>query len=268
MRRFERVDLGYEAAVTLVTGDSSVVVVYVNALGTSQSQWDDVLAQLSGHTTITYDRAGIGASSPLPPHLRTPRTLGDLAEELRTLLNNLGVDTPPVLVGHSKGGLIALMYATRYPTHTAGLVLVDSTVLSHLEVGHWPDSEDGDGSSRLDLTRSQAELPTGQWPSIPAVVVASAIGRWLRLTPDEAEEYAPLTIEQVEERWQQGQRLLATNLDALLVIADHAGHDIPSDQPALISASIDAVVGAIKTGSPVTIPDSRLHAAGGTSPAG
>ncbi|MEU0541920.1 alpha/beta hydrolase [Nocardia sp. NPDC005978] len=269
MRRFDKVDLGYEVAVSPVSGDSLVPIVFINALDTSQDQWDDVLTHLPGQPTITYDRPGIGASGPLPSHLRDqPRTLGDLADELRVLLDKLGIDTPHLVVGHSIGGLIALKYSERYADNTAGIVLVDATTLDHLGASTWPEHEGGEdkpGSSRLDPIGSFAEIQDAVWPPTPAVVVGSAVGRWLRLTPDEAEEYGPRTPEELDEQWQQGQQLLAEKIDALLVVADHAGHDIPTDQPELIAVGILAVIRAIDDRSLVTIPAAQLRSAGGST---
>jgi pimeloyl-ACP methyl ester carboxylesterase len=54
-----------------------------------------------------------------------PRTAGRIADELRTLLDRTGVRPPFLPVGHSFGGLVALIFAHRFRSETAGLVLVD-----------------------------------------------------------------------------------------------------------------------------------------------
>ena len=71
---------------------------------------------------ITYDRAGMGSSDPGP--LPTPE---HTIKELKNLLNKTGAPGPYVLVGHSLGGLIARLYALKYPHQVAGLVFLDST---------------------------------------------------------------------------------------------------------------------------------------------
>lgn len=136
------VDVGYQLAASVSNGDASVPVVFVNALGTAQDQWDQVLPRLYRQTTVTYDRPGIGMSDPLPSHLAgQPRTFGALADELRGVLDKLGIESPHVVVGHSLGALIAMVYAARYGACTAGLVLVDGTTLEHLKGGSWPTYE-------------------------------------------------------------------------------------------------------------------------------
>ncbi|MFD4406692.1 alpha/beta fold hydrolase [Nocardia sp. NPDC058499] len=271
MRRFETVDIGYELSVSLSPGDDdSIPVVFINALGTAQDQWDQVLPRLYLHTVLTYDRPGIGRSDPLPPHLADqPRTIGALADELRQLLDTLGISSPHVVVGHSLGALIARMYTARHGSHVAGLVLVDPTTRQHLAETGWPDRDggtDSPGSSLLDISASITELGTAIPPPVPAVVLASAPGRWLRLTPAQAAEYAPRTPEQLDAQWQDGQHRLAASLGphALLVVADWAGHHIATDQPELVAACITAAVAAAHGARPVSIPAAQLRYAGGS----
>lgn len=231
---------------------------------------DQVLPRLYPHTTVTYDRPGIGRSAPLPPGLiDQARSFGALADELHCLLQKLAVETPCVVVGHSIGGLIAMIYAAHYSAHTAGLVLVDTTTEHHLANSIRPAREGGDsepGSSILDIQTSISEITGAVWPSVPAAVVASAPGRWMRLSASAAAEYAPLTVEQLDQQWQNGQRELAEKLNALLVVADWANHHVATDQPELVAASISAVVAAVGDDRPVTIPAAQLRYAGGSCP--
>jgi pimeloyl-ACP methyl ester carboxylesterase len=69
----------------------------------------------------SYDRAGFGWSDAGP----MPRMAGRIVDELRTLLDRAGVPPPFLPVGHSFGGLVALIFAHRFRRETAGLVLVD-----------------------------------------------------------------------------------------------------------------------------------------------
>jgi len=55
-----------------------------------------------------------------------PRTVRDLVSELHGLLSAAQVPTPYVLVGHSLGGLIALLYARTYSSYVRGIVFVDA----------------------------------------------------------------------------------------------------------------------------------------------
>ena len=46
-----------------------------------------------------------------------------MAEQLHTLLRNAGVPGPYIPVGHSVGGMNMLVFANRYSSEVAGLVL-------------------------------------------------------------------------------------------------------------------------------------------------
>jgi pimeloyl-ACP methyl ester carboxylesterase len=55
-----------------------------------------------------------------------PRTSVRIADELRTALRNAGIAGPYILVGHAFGGDNVRVFADRYMSEVAGLVLVDA----------------------------------------------------------------------------------------------------------------------------------------------
>ncbi len=72
------------------------------------------LAAATGRRTVAFSRFGHGQSGP-PPRPRTPSFMHDEAlEVLPDLFAGLGL-THPVLVGHSDGASIALIYAAHHP---------------------------------------------------------------------------------------------------------------------------------------------------------
>lgn len=104
------------------TGNGSPTIVLDAALGASSLSWSLVQPELARLSRVcSYDRGGFGWSDPGP----MPRTADRIAEELHTLLERARVPPPYVLVGHSFGGLVALIFASRFRTVTSGLVLVD-----------------------------------------------------------------------------------------------------------------------------------------------
>lgn len=79
------------------------------------------LAVATGGRALVYDRQGYGRSDPMTAP-RHPRYLHDEAwQVLPALLDAAGIDRA-VLIGHSDGGSIALLFAAEYPGRAAGVV--------------------------------------------------------------------------------------------------------------------------------------------------
>ncbi|MDP2876897.1 MAG: alpha/beta hydrolase [Holophaga sp.] len=83
----------------------------------SIAQWRDfpeTLARQTGLPALVYDRLGHGTS----PALSEPRTMHYLEEEALVVLPRMlaccGIENP-ILVGHSDGGSIALLFASKFP---------------------------------------------------------------------------------------------------------------------------------------------------------
>src|SRR5262245_31328525 len=106
------------------TGKSDPTVVLIAGGGDFSFDWGLVQPDASRFARVcSYDRAGLAWSDPGP----TPRTMRQEAYELHTILKAARIKAPYVVVGHSLGGLIARVYAERYPEEVAGIVLVDPT---------------------------------------------------------------------------------------------------------------------------------------------
>ena len=92
----------------------------------SVAMWRDFpqkLAAASGARVIALSRAGYGHSDPYP-EARTPRYMHREGEEmLPAFLDALGIERP-LLVGHSDGGSIALIFAGAFPSRPAGVVVM------------------------------------------------------------------------------------------------------------------------------------------------
>lgn len=242
---------GYKLALT-ISGSGEPTVVFLSALGTPGAQWEAVISALSTRSTIvTYDRAGIGASDHLPPeYAEQIHTYANAATELREVLLAMELIPPYVLVGHSIGGLLALYYAGRWPTHVAGLVLVDTTDpdLRHETVDNAYDDSGAEGRPgwRFNQPLGSRELTVLPPPPCPAAVVTSAVGRWHRVAATHPGESTAV----LDSAWQARQRQFAADLDALHLIAAEAGHHIPTEAPGLAALAIDAVLTAARTHAP------------------
>jgi pimeloyl-ACP methyl ester carboxylesterase len=104
-------------------GDGPSIVV-IGGLGTTVADWAALMPDLSRlGRVLVHDRAGLGASDADPE----PRTAGRMADDLRAVIAQSGLEPPYLLVGHSWGGLVARLLAHQTPDKMAGLVLVDAT---------------------------------------------------------------------------------------------------------------------------------------------
>src|SRR5216683_4570774 len=106
-----------------VTGEGAPAVVFESGMGASCLSWTLVQPRVAQFArAASYDRAGHGWSDPT----REPRTVRQIAQELRTLLDAAGIPGPYVLVGHSFGGYVNRAFAHMYRNEVVGMVLVDS----------------------------------------------------------------------------------------------------------------------------------------------
>ena len=119
----ELIDVGGYRMHLHVLGEGSPTVVLDSALAGSSLSWSEIQPDVARFTKVlSYDRAGFGWSD-ASPH---PRTLHHMTRELHELLSKAHVEGPFVLVGHSYGGWMAQLLASRHPDLVAGLVLVDT----------------------------------------------------------------------------------------------------------------------------------------------
>ena len=102
-------------------GWGSPTVVLEAALGEPASlTYAGVIAAVAEQVrVIAYDRAGIGASDPVPQV-----TVTSQVSDLAAIAAAAG-EGPCVLAGHSWGGLLVLLAAAQRPDLVAGLVLID-----------------------------------------------------------------------------------------------------------------------------------------------
>jgi pimeloyl-ACP methyl ester carboxylesterase len=96
----------------------------------SMRDFDPVFANLERtHQVVAIDRPGHGYSE--RPAAATPR---DQARLLREALAQIGI-VQPVVVGHSWGGALALIFALEHPEEVAGLVLVGARAVARADRG-------------------------------------------------------------------------------------------------------------------------------------
>ncbi len=106
-------------------GTGNCAVVFIAGSGTPCACTDfyNLQENLSDKVqTISFDHAGSGFSS----KTEKPRTVENLSNELKTLIDCVAPDKPIILVCHSLGSLEAIYYAQQNPEKAAGIVFLDS----------------------------------------------------------------------------------------------------------------------------------------------
>jgi pimeloyl-ACP methyl ester carboxylesterase len=100
-------------------------VLLVHGLAASLHDWDDLLPLLvsSGYAGYALDLLGHGDS--YKPANRSQYTVEKVFDHFSGWVDLLQINEPMILVGHSLGGAISLMYALRNPERVKALVLVD-----------------------------------------------------------------------------------------------------------------------------------------------
>lgn len=99
-------------------------LVLIHGLGNDAGVWaQSVPALMKDHRLIVIDLPGHGGSAPA----KGPLSLSDEVAGLEALLAaQAGNRPPPILIGNSLGGWVALLYAERHPERVSRMVLVDA----------------------------------------------------------------------------------------------------------------------------------------------
>jgi pimeloyl-ACP methyl ester carboxylesterase len=159
--------------------DAAAIVFLHEGLG-SVAMWRDWPAQLcaaTGRAGVVISRRGYGRSDPVPdvrgePSEMAGRRSGRLRPDymhreawdaLPALLAQLGIEQP-VLVGHSDGGTIALLHASRHPV-AACIVMAPHVMVEDISVAAIAQARDAfrSGGLRERLARFHADVDGAFW---------------------------------------------------------------------------------------------------------
>jgi pimeloyl-ACP methyl ester carboxylesterase len=203
-----------------------------------------------------YERANLGKSDPAPK----PRTSEEIVADLHTLLANAQIQAPYVLVGHSIGGTIIRVYASKYRDEVVGMVLVDSAHPDQFarERALLPPETSNESQALkeerqflrnttrndegLDMETSfEQERRITSLGDLPLVVVAS--GKRYDWSPG-----FPIDVgAKLENDWQEMQKdLTKLSSASSIMIATNSGHIIPQDQPEIVVDAIRQVIDRVR----------------------
>lgn len=130
--------------------------------------WPTRLCEVTGRAGIVYSRRGYGASDPVPDVRGSGRLAPDYMHReafdvLPGLLHALDVHAP-VLLGHSDGGSIALLHASRFPV-SACVVMAPHVIVEDVSVRSIAQARDAyaGGGLRERLARYHADVDVAFW---------------------------------------------------------------------------------------------------------
>jgi len=199
---------------------------------------------------VPADELQRGRSDAVP----MPRDPGDVVTELHDILAAANVPGPYVMVGHSLGGVLSVLYARRYPDQVRALVTVDSPVPAlrdALTAKQWTVAKTLSADPALvpnyeleayDLGVLFDEIETAKpLPDIPVVVVRRG---GFRMYDVPVPEGFPLTQAEVDgmykAQWETQARWVESVPGAEMITVPGTTHDVHTQRP-------DAVVAAIRS---------------------
>jgi pimeloyl-ACP methyl ester carboxylesterase len=256
-------------------GAGQPAVVFEAGVAASSLSWSRVQPGVARFArTCAYDRAGLGWSDPAA----SPRSVDRMIAELRAVAAHAAPSQPVVIVGHSFGVFLAMVYATRYPADVAGLVLLDPpTEWQRLEGARarilWGGiqlSRVGALLARVGVVRASLALLTGGAPGVPRTflrVFGPAAARTVEHLVGEVRKLPPEVHPAVQALWSEPKcfRGMAQHLGALRTAGKAAAGvttlpDIPlvvvsaADQPPRMLAAHQALARLSSRGRHVIAP--------------
>jgi pimeloyl-ACP methyl ester carboxylesterase len=233
---------------SILSGSAVTVALEVGG-GTDATFWGSFpmgLARATGATVVTYDRAGFGVSD-------LPDTPYDMIEEVDWFMagmRQLSLAEDMILLGHSYGGWLIRLTASRYPETVRGMVFIDPFSAEFVDLlgVEYIDKHPFFTFPEFDsdeLTKNQhggmrmlavgvgpkAEIMRGTTlpKDIPVRIITAGIPWWQ--TPEE------------DRAWRTAHEQMAASIPgAVLIVADESDHLVPEKQPDLIVQAVKEVI--------------------------
>ncbi len=230
-------------------GSGPYTVIFESGFSGGVGDWQRVAPDVAkAAKVVLYTRAGSGKSDPRPE----PRTPQRASLELDQLIEAAQLKPPFILVGHSYGGYLIRLFAARHPEQVAGMVFVDPSMERFNSELKKIDSAKLAADMRLfatltpapfkaesklvdDAFEAAARLPAPALPDVPVAVLTSTMVRdkpeFFMHTPPAVATWRKLHA-QLFSQFSNGSHVTTAS----------SGHNIPMEEPALVSGAIEQVI--------------------------
>jgi pimeloyl-ACP methyl ester carboxylesterase len=175
---------GVPIAYRMWGGQAERGIVLVHGGGAHSRWWDHIAPLLAAERrVIAIDLSGHGDSG-----RRESYSVDEWAREVLAVTADAGLETPPVVIGHSMGGIVTLRLAATFGSQIEGAVIVDSPLHDRAPEEHAAQRQRVFRQLRLYPTR---EAVLARFRPVPDQPVLRYI----------ADHVAAMSIRQVEGGW-------------------------------------------------------------------
>ena len=243
------------------------VLIFESALGIPLENWYGLFDKMRDSLPVfAYDRAGIGKSAALD-NAPTPEFV---AARLHSILNQLEISPPYVLVAHSWGGPLINSFAVQFPGDVAGMVFIDTTdIINRNDIYLEAIQKVSDGKVTTNIVQEKMTEAVSQFPDFvaewkvmdelnndddldparftPKIVVPTAILVGPRYDPAPVD--MGITNLDLEEFYKETRRLMNNkkyelvkdNPDGLFLVVNNIGHRMHFENPTLIANIVEEI---------------------------
>ncbi len=233
-------------------------LVFLHYWGGTHRTWNKVAAELqSSYRIVTYDMRGWGQSGAT----ENGYSIAALADEATALIQHLGLKKY-VLIGHSMGGKVAQLVASRNPAELVGLILVAPATPTP---SHLPDEAKQqqvhayDNRETVIQTIAFLTARTPDAETVEQIVQDSLSGTpeaklaWpiSAMLEDISREVSKITVptlvlagehDRLDSVEQHRREVIARISGTRLEIISDSGHLLPIDEPVRTARAIDQFV--------------------------
>ncbi len=224
--------------------------------GNDSNEWNRMapdLAQKTGATVVSYDRAGLGKSD-------LPETPYDMHEEIDWLwqgLKQLELDKNLILVGHSYGGWLIRLFANDHPDAIRGMVFVDAFTTEFVDALGLEYLDNHPMMGKLPFPTTHPEKLTKVQRALVRIV-GEGLGSKVKVMRNTSvpkdihvrvitcgKGFLPKSEER--EAWRQSHEQMAASIEgAVLRVAEKSSHMVPWMQPDIIIEAVTEIISLIK----------------------